>query len=198
MRLVYCTRGPPACPAAESARRTRSRKRKGLQCAIKVHLTHGLICFCLFLGGLRWHLSGLSELPLEQRLRLLLAGEHFSFFVLCCRRTIYFAIFCLCGPFFCTWTSMFIVEHLTAVHIVLQYRKHSTAQRNQPAQSRKASTLRSECDNADSWREPAKCCQTFVQHAEFSKRTKQSKSARPRKIYNYSQRCWCGARSICR
>ena len=94
-------------------------------------------------------MSGLSELPLEQRLRLLLAGEHFSFFVLCCRRTIYFAIFCLCGPFFCTWTSMFIVEHLTAVHIVLQYRKHSTAQRNQPAQSRKASTLRSECDNAD-------------------------------------------------
>ena len=42
---------------------------------------------------------------------------------------------------------------------VLLYVEHNTTQRNQPAQSRRASTCRrSECDNASrqSWREPAK------------------------------------------
>ena len=39
---------------------------------------------------------------------------------------------------------------------VLQYRKHSTAQRNQPAQSRKASMCRSERDNASQHTELAR------------------------------------------
>ena len=33
-----------------------------------------------FLSGLRWHLPGLPELPLEQRLHLLLAGKSFFHF----------------------------------------------------------------------------------------------------------------------
>ena len=41
-------------------------------------------------------------------------------------------------------------------HTLLQYRKHSTKQRNQPAQSRKASTCRSECDNASKQAELAR------------------------------------------
>ena len=71
----------------------------------------------------------------------------------------------------------------------IEYRKHSTAHRNQAAQSRKASTCRSRCDNASKQTELARastCRRAFKQHAEFSKRTKTSKSARPRKIYNCS------------
>ena len=49
---------------------------------------------------------------------------------------------------------------------------HSTAHPIQPAQ-------------ADNWLEPA-CRRAFIQRAEFSKRTKKSKSAWPTKIYNYS------------
>ena len=53
---------------------------------------------------------------------------------------------------FCARTmSEHVVEHLrTAVvlNIAVSYRNHSTAQRHQPAQSRKASTCRSECDKA--------------------------------------------------
>ena len=37
-----------------------------------------------------------------------------------------------------------------------------------------------------SWRDPAHACRACIQHAEFSKRTKKSKSARSTKIYNYS------------
>ena len=48
------------------------------------------VCACViidvflpfFLGGLRWHLSGLSELPLKQRIRLLVTGEPFSFVIM--------------------------------------------------------------------------------------------------------------------
>ena len=65
-------------------------------------------------------------------------------------------------------------------HTLLQYRKHSTKQRNQPAQSRKASTCRSECDNASKQAELARastCRRALLQHVEFSKRTKKLKSA---------------------
>ena len=65
--------------------------------------------------------------------------------------------------------------------------QHSTAQ-SQPAQSRKASTSRSECDNASKQTGLARvstCRRSYVQHGEFSKRTKTSKSARPTKIHHY-------------
>ena len=42
-----------------------------------------------FLSGLHWHLSGLSELELEQRPLQLLAGEPFPFFSFCFRTVSY-------------------------------------------------------------------------------------------------------------
>ena len=53
-----------------------------------------------------------------------------------------------CGPFFVPCTSMLSSSVRFSATVVLPYRKHSTAQRNHPAQSRKASTCRRECDNA--------------------------------------------------
>ena len=61
----------------------------------------------------------------------------------------------------------------------LQSRKHSTAQRNQPAQSCKASTCRSGCEiraqkpqaGRQSWR-ASSCRRAFISRAEFSKPTK--------------------------
>ena len=66
---------------------------------------------------------------------------------------------------------------------VLQYRKHSTAQCNRPAQSCEASAWGSECDNASKQTEFARAstCRAFVEHADFSKRTKKSKSTWPTK-----------------
>ena len=49
-----------------------------------------LLFLSLFLSGLSWHLFGLSELPLEQRLLLLLAGEPSSFFMLCFKKSFFF------------------------------------------------------------------------------------------------------------
>ena len=56
-----------------------------------------------FLSGLCWHLPGLSELPLEQRLLLFIAGEYFpfSFFHQFYGNSFLFPIFCFCGPFSC-------------------------------------------------------------------------------------------------
>ena len=69
--------------------------------------------------------------------------------------------------------------------IAVPQAQHSTAQPNQPAQSRKASTCRSGRDNASKQIDLARAStrrRAFIQHAEFSKRTKKSKSARPPKI----------------
>ena len=49
-------------------------------CALSINIV--IIIFCLFLSGLHRHLSDLSELPLEQRLLLLLAGGPFFPFIL--------------------------------------------------------------------------------------------------------------------
>ena len=99
-----------------------------------------------------------------------------------------FPILLLLWACFCTMYEHVVVEHLL-LNLVLQYREHSTAQQcNQPAQSRKASTYRSGCDNASkqSCRESV-CRGAFIQHAELSKRTKKSKSTRPTQMYNYSR-----------
>ena len=54
-------------------------------------------------------------------------------------------------------------EHL---HTALQYRKHKTVERDQPAQSRKASTCRSESNNASKQAELARVSQS--QHILYS------------------------------
>ena len=55
----------------------------------------------VFLSGLHWHLSGLSELLLERRLLLLLAGEAFSiFYIICLKMNILVPKFCFCEHFF--------------------------------------------------------------------------------------------------
>ena len=79
-----------------------------------------------------WHLSGLSELPLEQRLLLFLVGESFPFFDYeYFLEEPYVFSFCFCGP--CIFTIYFVVEH----QILLYCSTASTAQRNRPAQSHK-------------------------------------------------------------
>ena len=93
------------------------------------------------LGGLRWHLSGPSEVPLTQRLPSIT-----------CRRAFFFFQYVLDEPYFCFFLWAFFIVPCTStlsscIYAVLQYRKHSTAQRYQPAQSR-TSTCPAECDNA--------------------------------------------------
>ena len=80
-----------------------------------------------FLRGLRWHLSGLSELPLEQCLFLLLAGESFPFSIRF-SKSHFFPTLCFCGPFFCTMYGH-VVEHLLLVYCsTASTAQHSTAQ----------------------------------------------------------------------
>ena len=52
-----------------------------------------------------------------------------------------------------------------ASRTVLQYRKHSTAQRNQPAQSRETITCRSECDDASEQTELSQQMSTSIYRA---------------------------------
>ena len=88
----------------------------------------------LLLSGLRWHLSGLLELPLEQRLFLLLilAGEPFPFlFHVLLEERIFSLFFCFCGPFFCIMSyEHVVVEHQPAVLYcsTASTAQHSTAQ----------------------------------------------------------------------
>ena len=79
----------------------------------------------IFLSELHAHLSGLSELPLKQRLILLLAGEPFRF----CSPHFYQRAFLL--HLFVLWAFFICQEHVV-VERLPKYRKHSTAQRNQP------------------------------------------------------------------
>ena len=141
-----------------------------------------------FLSG---HLSGLSELRLDQRLLLLLAGEPSSFSLLCFRRAIFFLFFfCICG---CLWTFFFVP--CTSMLSSSFYRPYSVAvpqAQHSPAQSArtKVSTRPPECDNVSKLAELVRTS-TFrracMLHAEFSERTEKSKHARPTKLCNYSQ-----------
>ena len=97
----------------------------------------------LCLSGLHWHLSGLSELSLEQRLLILLAGESFPF-SLCCRRAI-FPQFLLLLAFFCTMYEH-IVEQLPQAQHIRQHKPQSTYQ----------GTCRSEGDSASKQTELAR------------------------------------------
>ena len=134
-----------------------------------------------FLNGLRWHLSGPSELPLKQRL-LLLPATIFPFDHFMLHKSLIFLIFAL----WALWA--FFRYHARACcrrasTAVLQYRKHSTSQRYQPAQSREASTCRPECDNASKQAEHLLCCSTAstAQHSTAQHSTAQ---------HNTAQRNW--------
>ena len=79
----------------------------------------------------------------------------------------------------------------------MQYRKHSTAQHNQPAQNRKASTCRSKCDNASKqteWATVSTCRRAFTQHA-FSNRRGNRICPAYKNLQVLAQR-WCFARRI--
>ena len=119
----------------------------------------------LFLGGLHWHLSGLSELPLEQRLLLLLAGEYF--FVL-------FYFFSEEEPSFSKLCSFF--SRCTSTLSSSICRKHITARRNQlrtKQQSKYVTTRARQRKQADRVGRRA-----LTQLAAFSRRTKTSKYSR--------------------
>ena len=84
----------------------------------------------ILLSGLRWHLSGLLELPLEQRLLVLLAGGPFHPFL----EETFLDLFVFCGSFFfvrtqyvracCRGSDIYCGTASTA--------QPNTAQRNQP------------------------------------------------------------------
>ena len=149
-------------------------------------LVYRLTMFCLSSSA---GSVGTLKLPLKHRVPLL-AGESFSFFLMF-RRAVVFAFFCCCGRFFVPCTSMLS----SSISAVLQYRKHRT-------QYSKASTCPSDRGNASNQTELTRastCRRASTQHAEFSKRTKKSKSVRPRRISYcsiFTQR-WCDARRIC-
>ena len=92
----------------------------------------------LFLNGIHWHLSGLSELPLEQRLFLLLAGEPFFLFH-SFTKSLFFLFF--------LWTFFL---YLRACCRRASTASTASAQRNQPCtkQESKYDTCRVERDNA--------------------------------------------------
>ena len=103
-----------------------------------------------------------------------------------------FPIFCFGGPFSYHVRACCLRASTTAV---LQYREHSTAQhstaqRNQPAQSRKTSTCRSECDNASKQTEYLTYLTTTVYCSTAKSRTAQhstAQSARAKPQSKYSQ-----------
>ena len=68
-----------------------------------------------------------------------------------------------------------------SINSIWQYRKHSTARRNQPAHSRKASTCRPECDNASKRTESIHC--NVVPQVQHS--TAKSARTRPQSKYPY-------------
>ena len=72
----------------------------------------------VFLSGLRWQLSGLSELPLKQRLLLLLSCQS-SFFIMFSKSHI-FLFFAFVGLF-----KYHVRACCRASNAILQYRKHS-------------------------------------------------------------------------
>ena len=127
-----------------------------------------------FLSGLHWHLSGLSELELEQRPLQLLAGEPFPFFSFCFRKRASFFHF-LVGLFSVICTRMLLSSTC---------RKHSTAQSAISPQSNTSSTCRSERDHAS---KQTTGCRALIQFAAFSRRTNKSKSARPTKRHEHNR-----------
>ena len=92
-------------------------------------------------------------------------------FSLCFRRATFPQFFAFVGLF---------LYHVPAccrssARTIVQYRKHSTAQRNQPARSRRTGTCRSECDNASKQTESIYCI--AVPQAQHS--TAQSARTKP-------------------
>ena len=126
----------------------------------------GVLFFLLlsfFLSRLRWHLSGLSELPLQQRLLLLLTGESFPFFHDVSEDQ--------CFSNFCSKICCMIracCRRAPTVFTTASTAQHSSAISPQSICASKQTELA----------RASTCRRAFIPHAEFSKRTKKSKSAR--------------------
>lgn len=131
-----------------------------------------------FLSGLRWHIPGLSELPPQQRLLLLLVGDSLFSSSFCSRRrAFFFQLSTSCDLLFCTYEHV-IVEHLPRA-------QPSTAHQSCTKQQEQVHD-RSERDNASRKTALARAStpsSIYTQLAAFSKRTKESKSARPTPAY---------------
>ena len=118
----------------------------------------------LFLSGLHWHFSGLSELPLEQRLLLKLAGEHFPFFSFFLRRRALHSYFCISGGFFIC-TSCCRASTASTAQSVL-HKAANQVRANQSARSKQTELARTSMSSV---------------YAVFQKRTNELSSARPTK-----------------
>ena len=112
-----------------------------------------------FLTGLRGHISGLSQLPLKERLFLSYAGESCPFSILFSKgHACIFSFFCLhlWAFFVVPCTSM-----LSSTYTVRQYRKHSTHHSaNSPHKAAKqvcADQSATTQASRQSWRGPAGC-----------------------------------------
>ena len=139
---------------------------------------------CLFFSGLHWLVYGLSELRPEQRLLLLLTGESFPFFHDVSEDQ--------CFSNFCSKICCMIracCRRAPTVFTTASTAQHSSAISPQSICASKQTELA----------RASTCRRAFIPHAEFSKRTKKSKSVRPRRISYcsiFTQR-WCDARRIC-
>ena len=108
---------------------------------------------------------------------------HFMFFV---EMPYFFPIFCFCVPFFVQCTSM-LSSIIYRRYCIVQQAQHSTAQsaRTKPPSKYVPMRLRQARTQTELAR-ASKCRRAFIQHDEFSKPTKKSKSAYPTKTRNYS------------
>ena len=144
----------------------------------------------MFLSGFYWHLSGPSELPLEQHLPLR-AGKPFPPFSLIFRESAF-----IFQAFFFGVGLYLILKYVRA-----RCRRASaanTAQLGQQCIKQQSNTCRPELDNASKQTtvESYHVEHFLIQLAAFSKRTKQSKYSR--KIYNSQRRSsWCDTRRTC-
>ena len=146
----------------------------------------------LFLSGLRWHLPGLSELPLEQRLLLLLAGKSpLPFYSCCFRRRAFSHIFVFLRKttslfflYVCYYAAVVVAHH--QISTTLPYRKHSTTQHSavNPHNKQQKQLLADQRATTQASRQDLARASSVVEHlycirlAVFSKRTEKPESAR--------------------
>ena len=109
-----------------------------------------MLYLSFFLSGLRWHLSGLSELPLEERLLLLLASEPSLLSFLEEEPAFPFCFLFLWASSFTRTYEHVVVEHLPqAQHSTAQSDLHETGNQVRADPSAKTQASRR------TWREPA-------------------------------------------
>ena len=110
-------------------------------------------------------------------------------FSLCFGRAIFFQFLLCCGPFLVVPCTSILSSSIYCC-MAVPHTLHSTAQSTRTKPQTRHVPIGVQAGR-QSWRERA--YRPFIQHAEFSKRTKKSKSVRPTRMYNHTQR-WCNAR----